>query len=269
MMRFMTPNRIATIVLLFTGLSALTFAEDRLPLSITTTEHPHTRAISNGTIEIPECRISYSTASLSDILKRFDEGASGDILEVDIIESLKRMSKTEPEKRNWVLVPVYLWREFPHRYVAQQKPFPNETFALWAKGVVSTSTKITDYKMAEQEYFKATRIFPIITVLAVRKELADANPWLPEAIFIAFSEAKAKALEDGTLPLPWGPQHRDETIELMNKNYWSYGVRNNPKTLGALFKYAHEQGITDKEWSAEDVFAPETITLIDEKGAKN
>ncbi|MCG3204614.1 MAG: hypothetical protein KCHDKBKB_01329 [Elusimicrobia bacterium] len=268
---------------------------DPIPLSIMTQDYPHTRSIVNGAIEIPECRISYATATLSQIEQKIEQGSAGDIVEVDFAAFLKRFSSEETH--DWVLVPVYLWRAFPHRHIVAKSDgslavnVSGASVRVWARGIVESSSTFVagsvswdptipssteavkpyfpDSKTAEQNYFHDTRIFPVMTVLAVRKELVEANPWLPEAIFIAFSEAKTQALEGNSLPLPWGEPYRDETLELMKKNYWSYGVRNNPKTLGAFFKYVQEQGLTQKELSPEEVFASEILQLIDEKGAKN
>src|SRR4029077_3640343 len=48
---------------------------------------------------------------------------------------------------------------------------------------------------AGQDYFRRTGIFPIMHVTGIRRELVDRHPWLPAAVFKAFSESKAKCLE--------------------------------------------------------------------------
>lgn len=298
---------LSALVLLALGFaSSSSFATDPMPLAIATMDYPHVRSILQGSITIPECQISYSTKTFAELDRLFEENSAGDIIEVDFASYLKRFSMEE--NHDWVLTPVFLWREFPHRHVFVDAEGDisnlNElagkaigvknlslTMKLWARGIISSSVPATmeyvtwddsifkstpipralfpNSKFVEQAYFSETRIYPIITVLAIRKELVDAQPWLPEAIFMAFSQAKEQALELNTLPLPWGPESRDETISLMNKNYWSYGVKNNPKTLTTFFKYAKEQGFINDELKAEDVFALETLQLIDDKGTKN
>jgi hypothetical protein len=272
----MTLKKILLAAFFSIGTAAVVRAADELPLSITTADYPHIDSIKNGQIKIPECRINYTTASIAALMQRFDQGAVGDIIEVDFATCLKRFSSEK--KHDWVLIPIYLWREFPQRHMVMNNgelgvDVPSQSMIMWARGIAASSPTLkiplSDSKTVEQDYFHHTRIFPIMTVLAVRSELVKENPWLPEALFIAFSEAKSQALEAGTIPLPWGSHSREETEALMKRNYWSYGVRNNPKTLSTLFKYAHEQGLTDKVLKADDVFAPETLSLIDEKGAKN
>src|SRR5258707_11307405 len=52
---------------------------------------------------------------------------------------------------------------------------------------------------ASRDYFKRTGIFPIMHITGIRRELVEAHPWLPAAVFKAFQQAKATclaALED-------------------------------------------------------------------------
>ena len=51
-----------------------------------------------------------------------------------------------------------------------------------------------DIRTIERDYFRRTGIFPIMHLLGVRRELADRHPWLPMAIYKAFSESKRIAL---------------------------------------------------------------------------
>lgn len=135
-----------------------------------------------------------------------------------------------------------------------------------AKGVARL---FPDYRLVEQAQFAKTRVFPIVTALAVRKRLLEENAWLAEALFMAFCEAKRKAIDnletenDPKIPLPWGPESLKETLNLMGKNYWSYGVPNNPKTLTALLNFANKTGLVVKSLKMEDVFDPSTIPLFE------
>ncbi|MDE1973952.1 MAG: ABC transporter substrate-binding protein, partial [Hyphomicrobiales bacterium] len=48
---------------------------------------------------------------------------------------------------------------------------------------------------AAKDYYRRTSIFPIMHLIGVRRELAQAQPWLPGAVFKAFERSKAIALE--------------------------------------------------------------------------
>ena len=100
-----------------------------------------------------------------------------------------------------------------------------------------------DPRATERASFARTGIFPIMHAVAIRNELIDTHPWLPEAIFNAYSQAKQ--LRDGAMDmewvlgtLPWFGQELEETRRLMGENFWPYGVAANAKTLDALRQYS-------------------------------
>jgi 4,5-dihydroxyphthalate decarboxylase len=125
-----------------------------------------------------------------------------------------------------------------------------------------------DPRAAERDYFRRTGIFPIMHAVAIRNDLIDAHPWLPEAVFNAYSQAKQQRYEAmrrewllGTLP--WYGQELDETRALMGENFWPYGIAENEQTLNALFQYSHEQGLAKKRLTIDELFHPSTLQLAD------
>ncbi|MBK8869755.1 MAG: ABC transporter substrate-binding protein [Elusimicrobia bacterium] len=138
------------------------------------------------------------------------------------------------------------------------------------EGAGSVVRLFKNYAQIEQELFKVSRVFPLATALAVRSDLIKENAWLPEALFMAFVEAKRRAVENlGTenepkIPLPWGPESYQLTLDLMGKDYWSYGVPNNPRSLKALLDGAFEQGLLKRELKVDEIFEPSTLQLMDQ-----
>jgi 4,5-dihydroxyphthalate decarboxylase len=126
-----------------------------------------------------------------------------------------------------------------------------------------------DYRQVERAYFAATGIFPIMHAVAVREDLIDAHPWLPEAVFNAYSQAKKTNQEHlqklgwAMVSLPWFGRELEETRELMGDNYWPYGVEPNRKALETLFRYSYEQGLASRELNIEELFHPSTLDLIE------
>ncbi|MEH6607714.1 MAG: substrate-binding domain-containing protein, partial [Pseudomonadales bacterium] len=57
-------------------------------------------------------------------------------------------------------------------------------------------TLFPDTRAAEQDYFKKTGIFPIMHVVAVRRDAIDADPTLPKAVFDMYSGAKKIAYDN-------------------------------------------------------------------------
>ena len=128
-----------------------------------------------------------------------------------------------------------------------------------------------DYRRTERAYFAETGIFPIMHAVAVRNDLIDANPWLLESVFDAYSRAKSRAyayLRNSSwykTTLPWIGQEFEETRELMGDNYWSYGIEPNRKALEALFQYSHEQGLASRRLTIEELFHPTTLEFVEER----
>lgn len=122
-----------------------------------------------------------------------------------------------------------------------------------------------DYRAAEAEYWKKTRIFPIMHVLALRRDVYERDRWIAMNLFQAFSEAKRRSMarvgELGLshLPLPWIPDHTRQWREIAGDDFWPYGVEPNRPTLDAFLQYGYEQGVCRKKLKAEDLFAPETL----------
>jgi len=122
-----------------------------------------------------------------------------------------------------------------------------------------------DYRAAEVDYWKKTRIFPVMHVLALRRDVYERDRWLAMNLFQAFLEAKRRSMarvsEFGLshLPLPWVPDHVRQWREIAGEDFWPYGIEPNRPTLEAFLQYGYEQGVCKKRIKVEDLFAPETL----------
>ena len=129
-----------------------------------------------------------------------------------------------------------------------------------------------DSRSAERAYFAKTGIFPIMHAVAIRSSLADQHPGLVEAVFNAYSEAKALSFQEmfrtGWIfeSLPWYGQELEETRALMGDNFYSYGIGQNRTTLEALFRYSHRQGLASRELTVEELFHPAGLQLTEHSG---
>jgi len=127
----------------------------------------------------------------------------------------------------------------------------------------------SDYRQVEGAYFGKTGIFPIMHAVAIRQDVAKKYPWLPEAMFQAYSQAKQqmyRALQDlgwAMISLPWIGKELEDTKEIMGKNFWPYGIEPNRKALEALFQYSYEQGLAKRKLTVEELFHPSTLKLIE------
>jgi 4,5-dihydroxyphthalate decarboxylase len=126
-----------------------------------------------------------------------------------------------------------------------------------------------DVVAAEKAYYATTGIFPIMHLVAVRRDVYEAHPWVAQSLYKAFVLAKAEANErlyDSSAlryMLPWLIPHVEEARELLGEDFWSYGLDVNREALAAFLRYHHEQGLSERMLLPEDLFAPEaTETFV-------
>jgi 4,5-dihydroxyphthalate decarboxylase len=137
----------------------------------------------------------------------------------------------------------------------------------YVEGHPKVARLFPDFRKTERAYFKKTGIFPIMHAVAIRNSLIEQHPWLPKAVFDAYSKAKSlmydhlKKMGWAAISLPWAAQEIEETRALMGDNFWPYGIKPNRKALEALFQYSHEQGLSSKKLSIEALFHPSTMEL--------
>jgi 4,5-dihydroxyphthalate decarboxylase len=122
-----------------------------------------------------------------------------------------------------------------------------------------------DYEAVEKDYYSRTKIFPIMHVIALRRDVYDESPWIAQSLFKAFAQAKkiawAELYESGALPvmLPWLVGHVEKTRELMGADFWPYGLAPNLRALETFLRYSFEQGLAKRRLKPEELFAPESL----------
>lgn len=127
-----------------------------------------------------------------------------------------------------------------------------------------------DVRAAEVAYFRATGFFPIMHALALRRDVAEANPWLPEALFRAFSTAKQGRIAELGLTnvlrvsLPWIAHDFADAMEITGGDPWPYGLVRNRAELEAMTTYMQADGTAVRKVAPEELFHPSTHVLTEE-----
>jgi 4,5-dihydroxyphthalate decarboxylase len=117
-----------------------------------------------------------------------------------------------------------------------------------------------NYREVEKDYYRRTRIFPIMHLIVIRRDLHEAHPFVAQSLYDALCEAKDRALtqmrERGALRymLPWLPADMDEIDEVFGGDPWPYGIEANRPTLEALVQYMVEQHFIPTRIAIEDLF---------------
>jgi ABC-type nitrate/sulfonate/bicarbonate transport system substrate-binding protein len=121
-----------------------------------------------------------------------------------------------------------------------------------------------DYETVERDYYRRTGIFPMMHVVAIRRELA-AEPGLAESIYQAFCQAKGivqehyranAAKQHMAVITPWFSELFAENRALLGEDWWPYGLDANRKAVDTFLRYHHEQGLSQRLLTSEDIFAP-------------
>jgi 4,5-dihydroxyphthalate decarboxylase len=139
---------------------------------------------------------------------------------------------------------------------------PPQCFMQGAPGV---RRLFADFRQEEERYFARTGIFPIMHVIAMRRPVYEANPWIARNLLDAFETAKRAGLarlrdiQTSHLPSAWATDEMERVHKLLfpDGDCWPYGLAPNRTTLEAFLAYAHEQGVTRRRLACEELFPKE------------
>ena len=137
-----------------------------------------------------------------------------------------------------------------------------------ASGGTNISWLFDDPMAAAMDYYRRTRIFPIMHMVGVRRSLADCHPWLPAAVLKAFTQAKSLAfarLADtaaSKVMLPFVEEHLRNARQLLGEDYWSYGLAANRKTLENFLLHHHAQGLSERLLAPQELFHASTHETV-------
>ena len=109
----------------------------------------------------------------------------------------------------------------------------------------------------ERAFYRRTGIFPQMHTVVIQTAVLDANPWVAQSMFKAFTEAKKWALfhlKGLRMSLPWLYEQVEELDAMMGPDHWPYGVEANRAGVELIVKYLVEQKIIAKPLSPEELF---------------
>jgi 4,5-dihydroxyphthalate decarboxylase len=135
--------------------------------------------------------------------------------------------------------------------------------ALFLQGSPRIARLFPSFKEVEQDYYRRTRIFPIMHTVVLREDVYKDYPWAAKSLYRAFCAAKDLAIaglydtDALQLSLPWLLDHVEEAWRVLGRDFWSYGLEPNRPTLAALGRFVHEQGLSPRTVLPEELFAPD------------
>lgn len=123
-----------------------------------------------------------------------------------------------------------------------------------------------DYATHEVEFFRRTRIFPIMHLVVMRTQVYHDYPWVAESLNKAFNTAKDVALRGVpdapalTYAIPGLLDVLERQRAVFGDDPWPYGYEHCRHELDTFAGYLHEQGLTGQKIDPKTLFAPNTVT---------
>jgi 4,5-dihydroxyphthalate decarboxylase len=117
-----------------------------------------------------------------------------------------------------------------------------------------------DARAVEREFAIKTKIFPMMHLIVIRRDVYERNPWIADRLYKGFVDAKNLALarlrRGHPLMLPWLHQDLHELDEVFGGDPYPCGIEANRPSLMALVQYMHEQDFIPTPMALEDLFVP-------------
>ena len=95
--------------------------------------------------------------------------------------------------------------------------------------------------------------------------LYERHPWLAQSFYKGFYAAHQQAYAELhqsaalKLMLPWLGRHVEETEAVMGADFWPQGFAPNGHVLNTFVRYHYEQGLSKRQLTPQELFAPETF----------
>jgi 4,5-dihydroxyphthalate decarboxylase len=119
-----------------------------------------------------------------------------------------------------------------------------------------------NYREVERAYFQRTGIFPIMHLVAIRRDVYERHPFVASSLYKALTAAKEvainkmRAVVSLRYMLPWMGADVEEIKDVFGGDAFPYGLEANRRTLEALIQYLHDQHLIAAPMAPGDLFVP-------------
>jgi len=137
--------------------------------------------------------------------------------------------------------------------------------SCFVNGSLNVKRLWENYREVEADYYRRTRIFPIMHCVVIKRSVYKESPWVAQSLYKALLAAKNITLKNLQTTealhatLPWLVFETQRTKEIMGEDWWPYGIEKNREAIDALCDYSFEQGLSARKMTIEELFAPETF----------
>jgi 4,5-dihydroxyphthalate decarboxylase len=117
-----------------------------------------------------------------------------------------------------------------------------------------------DARAVERTFYEQTRIFPIMHLVVMRRDVYERDRSIADRLYRGFVEAKTLALKrmhkGHPFMLPWVHNDIHEIDAVFGGDPYAYGIEANRPTLTGLVQYMAEQHFIPKALPLAELFAP-------------
>jgi 4,5-dihydroxyphthalate decarboxylase len=116
-----------------------------------------------------------------------------------------------------------------------------------------------DYRTAEREYYRRTRVHPAHHVTVLKRELVERNPWVVRAVFNGLDQSRRRSEQNRwelSETTPWLLAELEETAALMGKEFQPDGLSDeNRHMIAAFCEEQYAQRLIPEPIDPKSVFA--------------
>jgi 4,5-dihydroxyphthalate decarboxylase len=134
----------------------------------------------------------------------------------------------------------------------------------WIRGERTVQRLFPEFEKEEREYYKHTKIFPIMHPIVIKKEILDRDPWVATSLFealLACRKAYNEFMEQPhRLSFAWGRSYLEEERKFFGKDPFYQGFKENYNDVENLIKFADQQGMLGRKLTVAELFTENTRT---------
>lgn len=125
-----------------------------------------------------------------------------------------------------------------------------------------------NYVEMEEKYYDRTKVWPIMHIIAMRRQIVREHPWVARNLYNAFLESKRRSIERlldpavSRYPLAWLPAYARKMRDRFGGDPFPYGIEENRLTWEQMSLYCYQQGISHREFEPEEIFPKGIMTSV-------
>jgi 4,5-dihydroxyphthalate decarboxylase len=125
-----------------------------------------------------------------------------------------------------------------------------------------------NYLEMEEKYYERTKVWPIMHIIAMKRQILVEHPWVARNLFNAFLESKRRSIERlldpavSRYPVPWLATYAGKMRDRFGGDLFPYGIEENRPTWEQMSLYTWQQGIAHRQFTPEEIFPEGIMTSV-------